>query len=538
MSKEVKDFIESAERELKHRLELEKTIKQLQDQIISLGGQIPEQKSLIIENDISPKSMSVDAEDFKILKDMVTSQRDEIGKKESNIKALESKIDELKSELEKSRKIIDELKENSNFENALNLIDALKEEKSNFENEIAGLNKKIADLEEENEILLQNIDTAKDTSVVENDLDSVEALKEEKSKFENEIAGLNKKIADLEEENEKLQQVIDSVEINQEVIDNMNLKIIEYVDQISSLEEINETQSENIEKIKSERDAIAADLQDKIDELIETISDLEEKNKALREIEQTPAIDQSTITNYENNIIDLEKKVAELENENKNLDEKNQMLKAALLLHVDVESKHVAPESNVMEDEKIISIPKGIVEERVKERDQVIDSIEESGQIPQQEVSEKSEETEISEWIEEPTIEPETLPLSYDEASEISEEPEKSEETEISEWIEEPTIEPEISPPPKYEPSEISEPSEHLEPVEPEKLSETSEPTSTQEQEEVIIESSTGRRLCPKCGNTNKLLIREMPDKTKIISAVAGLYGKKYKCGMCGAEWR
>jgi len=77
-----------------------------------------------------------------------------------------------------------------------------------------------------------------------------------------------------------------------------------------------------------------------------------------------------------------------------------------------------------------------------------------------------------------------------------------------------------------------------LEPAEPEKLSETSEPTSNQEQEEVIIESASGRRLCPKCGNTNKLLIREMPDKTKIISAVAGLYGKKYKCGMCGAEWR
>ena len=83
----------------------------------------------------------------------------------------------------------------------------------------------------------------------------------------------------------------------------MNIKIIEYVDQISSLEGINETHSINIEKIKSERDATVANLQDKIAGLNETISDLEEKNKALLEIEQTPAIDQSTITNYENNII-------------------------------------------------------------------------------------------------------------------------------------------------------------------------------------------------------------------------------------------
>ena len=85
IAEQVKDFIDSAERELKHRLELEKTIQQLQDEIKSLKNQIPEQKSLIIEKDISSKSMTVDAEDVKILKDMVMSQREELGKKESNI---------------------------------------------------------------------------------------------------------------------------------------------------------------------------------------------------------------------------------------------------------------------------------------------------------------------------------------------------------------------------------------------------------------------------------------------------------------------
>ena len=53
-----------------------------------------------------------------------------------------------------------------------------------------------------------------------------------------------------------------------------------------------------------------------------------------------------------------------------------------------------------------------------------------------------------------------------------------------------------------------------------------------------VIETTEGRRKCPICGNENLRLIREVEDKTKIISAYPRLYGKKLKCGQCGAEWR
>lgn len=44
------------------------------------------------------------------------------------------------------------------------------------------------------------------------------------------------------------------------------------------------------------------------------------------------------------------------------------------------------------------------------------------------------------------------------------------------------------------------------------------------------------RRTCPVCGNQKH--IRELTDKNKIISIYPRMYGKKFQCGQCGAEWR
>ena len=46
------------------------------------------------------------------------------------------------------------------------------------------------------------------------------------------------------------------------------------------------------------------------------------------------------------------------------------------------------------------------------------------------------------------------------------------------------------------------------------------------------------RRECPKCGNTSKALIREIIDKTHMISDYPRIFGKKYRCGECSSEWR
>ncbi|MCJ7648414.1 MAG: hypothetical protein MUP85_07360, partial [Candidatus Lokiarchaeota archaeon] len=54
----------------------------------------------------------------------------------------------------------------------------------------------------------------------------------------------------------------------------------------------------------------------------------------------------------------------------------------------------------------------------------------------------------------------------------------------------------------------------------------------------LTIEKSEGRRVCPKCGNEHKLSIHESTDKSNVILDYPRVYGLKYRCGLCSAEWR
>jgi len=54
----------------------------------------------------------------------------------------------------------------------------------------------------------------------------------------------------------------------------------------------------------------------------------------------------------------------------------------------------------------------------------------------------------------------------------------------------------------------------------------------------LTIEHIEGRRKCPECGNENPLMIHESVDKGNIILDYPRMYGKKYRCGECGVEWR
>ncbi len=54
----------------------------------------------------------------------------------------------------------------------------------------------------------------------------------------------------------------------------------------------------------------------------------------------------------------------------------------------------------------------------------------------------------------------------------------------------------------------------------------------------ITVEKTEGRRVCPKCNEEKKSMIHESVDKSNIIMDYPRVYGKKYKCGSCGAEWR
>ena len=52
------------------------------------------------------------------------------------------------------------------------------------------------------------------------------------------------------------------------------------------------------------------------------------------------------------------------------------------------------------------------------------------------------------------------------------------------------------------------------------------------------IMNGDSRRMCPSCDNTRHNLIYEETDKTHILMDYPRIYGKKFKCGACGQEWR
>jgi regulator of replication initiation timing len=52
------------------------------------------------------------------------------------------------------------------------------------------------------------------------------------------------------------------------------------------------------------------------------------------------------------------------------------------------------------------------------------------------------------------------------------------------------------------------------------------------------IMEGDSRRMCPSCDNNRRQFIYEETDKTHILMDYPRIYGKKFKCGSCGQEWR
>ncbi len=54
----------------------------------------------------------------------------------------------------------------------------------------------------------------------------------------------------------------------------------------------------------------------------------------------------------------------------------------------------------------------------------------------------------------------------------------------------------------------------------------------------MTVEKMEGRRKCPNCANEDKIMIHESVDKSNIILDYPRMYGKKFRCGLCGCLWR
>jgi len=337
-----------------------------------------------------------------------------------------------------------------------------------LEQKVKELQKKIEALENENNKLLKRIER------VRVDQESVEDL-------QNKMYQLNKRITELEEENLNLSNNLEKPSSDQNRVIELENEIIKLKEEIErlnynivALKEENKAFEKKIKSSEGEQSSTIMSLKNKITEQGEYISFVEKENMEFREKLAQQQSEQST-TILDENMVRLQKRITVLENENKELVEKNQILKAALLLHVDTEASHISQMSRNPISIPNTEIPKGKVKDLVNKRHEALESKE--FEIIKSEPEQKAEEN----------------------RQDSLQDKETKGKREISRSV-------------------------------------TSEETNVDDIGVII--TSEGRRKCPICGNINKRFIQEVVDKAKVISTYGGLFGKKYKCAQCGAEWK
>ncbi|MBY8985501.1 MAG: HEAT repeat domain-containing protein [Candidatus Lokiarchaeota archaeon] len=147
MSKDLKDIIDTVEKDTKSHAELEAEINSLKEEINKLNGIIDEQKMLINEGS---DSISLDVSNIPgevdILKELIISQRKELIKKDEANESLNDKIDELKIKLEKTKDGTFTKQDNEDLIQAQELILAFTEESEDYRNQIEELKSKIKSL--------------------------------------------------------------------------------------------------------------------------------------------------------------------------------------------------------------------------------------------------------------------------------------------------------------------------------------------------------------------------------------------------------
>jgi len=421
MSENLKDLIDKAEEEERNRAMLEKTIEKLNNEINKLKAQLNVQNSRTELSDKVTTNSFNESEEITILKNMVSSQRQELAQKDYESEILQKKIDELNLDLSQQKETVDEAIDPMILKEYTTKIENLSKDYNRLEKDFEPLKNQISELEDENRLLKNNLKDLK------TELSTIAHLEEEIIDFE-------AKIAELENENQTLKD--NSMKVEKETPD------VEFLESTRNtianlMEEVNRL--ENVILKKNEK-----------------IFELVNENNLLRNNIDFLKIEKPDIAQLEEEIANLQEQVVALEDENKRLKEKDKkVLKEAISIQKEIE----IPTQKPLKVET------------------------EQSTEPSLEMEEK--------------IAMDTDILKIEEAEEAV-----SSHTMVDE------------------------------------LKSILSPELEKEKQPILEGTSEGRRRCPKCGNVNKALIREMPDKTHIILAYPRMYGKKYKCGLCGTEWR
>lgn len=284
MSKDLKDLINSVEKETKSQAELEQIIHSLKDEINRLDFTVNEQK-LLIEN-LRSQMKDEDLEqaelpsEINVLKDIITSQRKELEEKDNIIDNLNDEILEFDTEIENSEDFNSREKLDEEFFNAQKLIIQLTDENEHYKTQIEQLQNHLDDIQLEEGDIDDFLDN--ETKIRENE----ELINFKKLNFQlMQENGLLR--VEIESMKAKMQERIDEasseeLEIAYAKIDALTSELEDYELQIKYLQEQLKNLSEPV-TVSTEEALEFAQLREEFDNLKSELFKYQQENKTLHD---------------------------------------------------------------------------------------------------------------------------------------------------------------------------------------------------------------------------------------------------------------
>jgi len=171
MSKDLKGILDTVEKESKSSAELEQKIQSLNEEINRQNFTLKEQKLLIENLRSQMKNEEIEKaelpSEIDILKDIVTSQRQELDKKDTTIEKLDDKIFELTSGSEGPESFNSQSIKSEEFLRAQKMLIQLTDENEQYKNQIELLQAQVEDMQSETIITEDFIETEVESEVNE-----------------------------------------------------------------------------------------------------------------------------------------------------------------------------------------------------------------------------------------------------------------------------------------------------------------------------------------------------------------------------------
>jgi len=489
MSENLKNLIDGVEEDVKTRSELEYSVETLTEEIKKLNIKIEEQEKLLQQREGGAGDDLDIPEDIKILKEMIQTQREELTKKDQE-------IDLLKDKNESSGRVEGNLEQLQNeLLETKNSLAKITEEIEMYRVNDENAREMIIKLSEENEMYKAN---------EENSIRLLEELAEKEEKYKNRSKELAANLEELLDSNADIRtKIFAEFDAEKEQLTVNNIKYVEKINELEAqLQKISESTDDESYSMQSEKEQLERENR----EYLEKITSLEGKLQKFSE----SAGNGQDVVDAEKDF--LKEKNSEYEEKIKNLENRIQEMSQQPIDVVEVE-KDILTEQTEKYKTRIKELQKQVQKLSKASKGETSHLEAENEKLAALNVDYVKKISDLEVQLQE------SSPLPVDE---VTEEiiPEEAIEEIIHEEIEPPVPSQDV----------LSEDLFYE--------SSNNTPEMSPETEETSVGFADSKRKCPKCGNQRKALIHEELDKNNIIMSYPRMYGKKYRCGECGSEWR